>query len=118
MYALKADGTGGVRVALINKDLNKSCNVDIRIDEKYCSNNATVSRLLPGPLGIYSKAGITWRGQHYMTAATSGKLQGNVEKAHVKPQLFAGKPCSFNIALPAATAALLEVMSSTVSLTQ
>lgn len=108
VYALKADG-GDVRIALINKDVDKPCNIDVRVDAKFCSNKATLSRMLPGSKGIFSKGGISWMGQTYENAGFEGKLQGQVEQAIVRPQLSAGKPCSYNIGLPAASAALLVV---------
>ncbi|WIA13252.1 hypothetical protein OEZ85_006841 [Tetradesmus obliquus] len=108
VYALKSDG-GDVRIALINKDVDKPCNVDVRVDSKFCSNKASLSRMLPGRLGIFSKGGITWHGQTYENSGFTGKLQNAVEQVAVRPQLFAGKPCSYNIGLPAASAALLVV---------
>jgi hypothetical protein len=108
VYALKSD-SGDVRIALINKDVDKPCNVDVRVDAKFCSNKATLSRMLPGSRGIFTKGGITWMGQTYENSGLTGKLQGHVEQVAVRPQLFAGKPCSYNIGLPAASAALLVV---------
>lgn len=55
VWALRADN-GELRMALINKSEKKSCNVCVAVsDKKYCSKQATMSRLLPGSDGIFSK---------------------------------------------------------------
>ena len=108
VWALRSDADQ-IRIAVINKDLDKSCNMDIRLEQKFCSGRATLSRLLPGKLGVQSKAGVTWQGQHYIGANTTGTLQGKRETEAVVAKLHPGNPCSYEVAVPRTSAALLVV---------
>jgi hypothetical protein len=63
VWALRSDN-GELRLALINKSEKKSCNICVAVsDKKYCSKQATMSRLLPGPEGIFSKGELQCVGQ-------------------------------------------------------
>jgi hypothetical protein len=107
VHALRSDG-GLVRIALLNKDAVVGCNVELRVDGRFCGTRASLFRLLPGPEGLASQGGITWRGQHYVGAGTTGRLQGDVEQINLTPQVV-GEACSVVVALPPASAALLVV---------
>lgn len=108
VWAFRSDD-GQVRITLLNKDLDKSCNIDVHLEPKFCSAKATVSRLLPGKKGMESKAGVTWQGQHYVGADTTGVIQGKPEIEAVKPSSTSGGSCSYAIAMPKTSAALLIV---------
>lgn len=110
VWAFTSDD-GQVRITLLNKDLDKSCNIDIRLESKFCSSTATVSRLLPGKQGMQSKAGITWQGQHYFGAGTTGVIQGKTEIEVVKPAMSAetSASCSYAVAMPKTSAAVIIV---------
>lgn len=108
LWALRSDG-GEVRVALLNKDEARGCNMELHMEPRFCSSRATLGRLLPGPLGMASKTGITWQGQHYVGATTTGKLQGTRDMSKAPLRQFAGGKCGYVVTLPPASAALLIV---------
>jgi hypothetical protein len=96
---------GDLRMAIINKDEQQSCNVNIKLDKQYCKQ-ASLSRLL-SPGGLLGKAGITWQGQSYENAGYTGKLQGQQQLQQLLPQAQANSSCVFAVPIPAASAALL-----------
>lgn len=113
IWALKASDSV-LRVVLLNKDSSKSCNVKVMIPDAshLCKQGqkAELSRLLPGPEGMSSKAGLSWQGQHYDDAsvATSGKLVGDKAVA----QVFATKDadgCAYVVGMPKTSGALLVI---------
>jgi hypothetical protein len=99
---------GGVRVALLNKDMYTPCNVAVTLDSMYCGSTAALHRLMPGKKGMDSKDGITWRGQTYDNAA-NGKLQGSAKSESLRPVAAAGGKCSVTVPMPVASGAVLEV---------
>lgn len=110
IHALRAPTE--VRVALLNKDIEKSCNLDLVLEDKFCTKNAVLSWLLPGPQGMMSKGGITWQGQHYLDAGTTGKLGGVRQVMPVPLRRFGDGRCGYTVAMPAATGALLVLKTT------
>jgi hypothetical protein len=53
------------------------------------------------------KGGITWQGQTYDNAGHDGELQGDKVVQWVDKRTFKDGRCGFEIALPAASAALI-----------
>ncbi len=113
LWALKA-GENTLRLAILNKDVNKHCNIKISIPAAghLCKEGqkAELSRLLPGPQGMNSKSGLSWQGQHYEDSSSygSGKLQGDKATATVTATKD-GDGCAFVIGMPKSSAALLIV---------
>jgi hypothetical protein len=91
---------------LINKDAKRNCNARVKVPGQYCKSSA-LTRLLPGPKGILGKGGITWQGQSYENAGHDGELQGQKEVQWVNERMFKDGRCGFEIAVPAASAALI-----------
>jgi hypothetical protein len=91
---------------LINKDAKRGCNTRVKVPGQFCKPSA-LTRLLPGPQGILGKGGITWQGQSYENAGFEGELQGQREVQWVEQRKFKDGRCGFEIALPAASAALI-----------
>jgi hypothetical protein len=108
VWALLAEG-GGLRVAVLNKDIDAACDVELTLDGDYCASEATVSRLLPGGKGMASKDGITWRGRSYDGGA-DGLLKGAPSDERVTPAPLggAGGRCTVRLPMPAASGAVLE----------
>jgi hypothetical protein len=97
-----------LRIAILNKDVDKSCNLALQVEHSHCGL-ATLSRLLPGVHGIQSKAGITMRGQHYMEAGIGGKIQGQEEEEAIEPEMAPDGSCRFVVSAPAITGTILVV---------
>jgi hypothetical protein len=113
LWALKA-GDSTLRVAILNKDSGKNCNVKITIPDAshMCKEGqkAELSRLLPGPEGMLSKTGLSWQGQHYEDAsvAASGKLVGDKQTATVTATKD-GDGCAYVVGMPKTSGALLII---------
>jgi hypothetical protein len=105
IHALKADN-GDLRIMLLNKDAKLNCNARVKVPGQYCKTSA-LTRLLPGPQGLNGKGGISWQGQTYDNAGHDGELQGEKVVQWVDKRTFKDGRCGFEIALPAATAALI-----------
>jgi hypothetical protein len=110
IHALRASTE--VRIALLNKDIEKSCNLDLAVENNFCTENAVLSWLLPGPKGMMSKGGITWQGQHYLDAGTTGKLGGIKQVMAAPLRHFGDGRCGYTVAMPAATGALLVLKTT------
>jgi hypothetical protein len=113
LWALKA-GDSTLRVAILNKDSGKNCNVRITIPDAshMCreGQKAELSRLLPGPEGMLSKSRLSWQGQHYDDAsvAASGKLVGDKQTATVTATKDADG-CAYLVGMPKTSGALLII---------
>lgn len=113
IWALKA-GEGTLRVAVLNKDSNRHCNIRVTIPDAphLCKegSKAELSRLLPGPQGMSSKSGLTWQGQTYhdSSAYGSGKLVGDKATAMVAATKD-GEGCAYVIGMPKSSGALLVI---------
>lgn len=113
LWALKA-GEGTLRLAILNKDSNKNCNIKILIPDAshMCKEGqkAELSRLLPGPEGMNSKTGLSWQGQHYDDAsvAANGKLVGTKQTATVTATKD-GDSCVWVVGMPKTSGALLVI---------
>lgn len=109
------DGRGVLRVAAINKEEKLSCNLQLRIGSLNWGR-ATVSRLMPGVDGLKSKGGITWAGQTY-DGSTDGNIRGAREVQSVAPVRLPADAVgmkfapglSYTVAMPALTAAVIEI---------
>jgi hypothetical protein len=108
VWTLIADD-GELRAAILNKDADTPCNVVLNLDGKWCGGPAEVKRLMPGALGMQSKAGITWRGQTY-DQTENGYRRGDVawEKAYPAAGKNGGG-CTVGIAMPPASGAVVEL---------
>jgi hypothetical protein len=80
-----------MRIAIINKDGQQSCTVNINLGQQYCKQ-ATLSRML-SPNGLLGKADITWQGQTYENAGYTGKLQGQQLLRKCRPTAAACLQC-------------------------
>lgn len=115
LWALKAGDTT-LRLAVINKDTKRTCNVKIMIPDapQFCTMGqpAELSRLLPGSQGIDSKGGLSWQGQHYddSSVALAGQLVDEKQVATVWATQDADG-CAYVVGMPKASAALLVVQS-------
>jgi hypothetical protein len=105
MWGLLAD-SGELRVVMMNKDKDEDCNMQAMVPNAYC-NTANMWRLMPGKQGMYSMGGVTWRGQQYRNP--NGILDGAVQTFQVKPERVAGGDCMLDVAMPAASAAVLKI---------
>ncbi|KAF6259983.1 hypothetical protein COO60DRAFT_937688 [Scenedesmus sp. NREL 46B-D3] len=105
IHALRANN-GELRIMLLNKDAQRNCNARIKVPGQYCKTSA-LTRLLPGPQGMRSKGGISWQGQTYHNAGHEGEIKGQKEVQWVDRKTFKDGRCGFEIAMPAATAALI-----------
>lgn len=83
--------------------------MELKLEHTHCQSKATLSRMLPGHGGIFSKAGVTIRGQHYMEAGISGKIQGKVESEAVTPIAMPDGSCKIVVSAPAITGTILVV---------
>jgi hypothetical protein len=108
LYAVKA-ANEELRIAILNKDIDKSCNMELKLEHTHCQGKATLSRMLPGHGGIFSKAGVTIRGQHYMEAGITGKIQGKVESEALAPIAMPDGSCKIVVSAPAITGTILVV---------
>jgi hypothetical protein len=109
LYAVKSTSEE-LRIAILNKDLEKSCNMEIHLEHSHCQGPVNLSRMLPGSQGgIFSKAGVTMRGQHYMEAGIGGKIQGKVESENLETVMNADGSCKVVVSLPAITGTILVV---------
>ncbi|WIA22326.1 hypothetical protein OEZ85_004640 [Tetradesmus obliquus] len=107
IWALKAD-MGDLRMALLNKDEARNCNVRLIVDPQYCKKAGILTRLLPGPEGIFSKGMITWQGQTYEGSGLTGKIQGSKAVQQLMPvKTKDGKRCKFEVPVPSASGAIL-----------
>ncbi|WIA42782.1 hypothetical protein OEZ86_008721 [Tetradesmus obliquus] len=107
IWALKAD-MGDLRMALLNKDEARNCNVRLIVDPQYCKKAGILTRLLPGPEGIFSKGMITWQGQTYEGSGLTGKIQGSKTVQQLMPvKTKDGKRCKFEVPVPSASGAIL-----------
>ncbi|GBF97376.1 hypothetical protein Rsub_11023 [Raphidocelis subcapitata] len=108
VWGLRPEG-GGLRVAVLNKDMDTPCNVELTLDGDYCASEAAVSRLLPGAQGMASKDGITWRGRSY-DGSPNGLLKGAPSEERVAPVPLAGADgrCTVTVPMPAASGAVVE----------
>jgi hypothetical protein len=109
VWALKSK-SGDMRIAVINKDGQQSCTVNVNLDKQYCKQ-ATLSRLL-SPGGVLGKADITWQGQTYENAGYTGKLQGQQQLQQLLPQAQSNSSCVFAVSVSASSAALLVSKAS------
>lgn len=98
-----------LRIAILNKDMVKSCNMELKLEHSHCQGNATLSRMLPGVGGMFSKAGVTIRGQHYMEAGIHGKIKGQLESEAVVPVPLDDGSCKVTVSVPAITGTILVV---------
>jgi hypothetical protein len=98
-----------LRIAVLNKDIDKSCNMEIKLERSHCQGKANLSRMLPGYGGIVSKAGVTIRGQHYMEAGITGQIQGQQESEEVAPVPLPDGSCKLVVSVPAITGTILVV---------
>lgn len=98
-----------LRIAILNKDIDKSCNLELRLEHTHCRSKANLSRMLPGYGGIFSKAGVTIRGQHYMEAGITGQIQGQPESEDIAPIAQADGSCKLVVSAPAITGTILVV---------
>lgn len=107
IFALRVISNNDLRIVLINKDGKLNCNVRVKLSgKKYC-RTAALSRLLPGPDGIYSKSGITWQGQTYEGAGQEGFIAGEKQNEWVQKTVFKDGSCGFEVPMPAASAAMI-----------
>lgn len=83
--------------------------MELKLENTHCRGTATLSRLLPGLGGMFSKAGVTIRGQHYMEAGIGGKIRGDVETEEVQPIQQADGSCKLVVSAPAITGTILVV---------
>ncbi|KAI8474854.1 MAG: hypothetical protein J3K34DRAFT_406796 [Monoraphidium minutum] len=114
VWGLAPDG-GGLRVALLNKDLYENCNVAVSVEAQHCGfagRRGALHRLMPGAKGMESKDGLTWRGQTY-DSSSSGKLLGETVATEVLPEIadFWSGRCKYVVAMPAASGAVLEIVA-------
>lgn len=113
LWALKA-GDNTLRIAILNKDANKNCNVKVTIADAshLCKEGqkAELSRLLPGPQGMSSKSGLSWQGQHYDDSSSygQGKLVGDKATAAVTATKD-GDGCGYLVGMPKSSGALLII---------
>jgi hypothetical protein len=98
-----------LRIAILNKDIDKSCNMEIKLERSHCQGKANLSRMLPGYGGIFSKAGVTIRGQHYMEAGITGQIQGKQESEEIAPVALPDGSCKLVVSVPAITGTILVV---------
>ncbi len=107
VWTLRTD-VGDLRIVVLNKDADTSCDVAITLEAPYCAAPGELSRLLPGKNGMASKDGITWRGRSY-DGTVDGRIKGveKVETVRAAPE--AGGKCMVTIPMPVASGALLEV---------
>lgn len=98
-----------LRIAILNKDIDKSCNLELKLEHTHCQAKANLSRMLPGYGGIFSKAGVTIRGQHYMEAGITGRIQGQVESEDIAPIPHSDGSCKLVVSAPAITGTILVV---------
>lgn len=89
--------------------MDKSCNLELKLEHTHCGGKANLSRMLPGYGGIFSKAGVTIRGQHYMEAGITGKIQGEEESEEVAPVALEDGRCKLVVSAPAITGTILVV---------
>lgn len=109
VWSLLADD-GSLRVAILNKDGDASCNVNVNLEGRFCGKSGRLSRLMPGIKGMDSYRGITWQGQTY-DETTNGYRRGDRAVDYVAPRYANGK-CSMTVPMPPASGAVLEVPSS------
>lgn len=64
--------------------------------------------MMPGALGMDSKAGITWKGQTY-DQTDNGLRRGDVKVEAVFSAAKGSGKCSYSLAMPPASGAVLEV---------
>jgi hypothetical protein len=95
-------------MALLNKDEARNCNVRLIVDPQYCKKAGVLTRLLPGPEGIFSKGMITWQGQTYEGSGLTGQIQGSRTSQQLMPRKTKdGKRCKFEVPVPNASGAVL-----------
>jgi Glycosyl hydrolase family 79 C-terminal beta domain len=97
--ALAPDGS--TRVALVNSGLDGTQATTVRVGPGTCP--ATVIRM-QAP-SAYATDGVTLAGQSFATPTTTGRLEGSPVTESVQPSAGGG----YQVALPAASAAVLEV---------
>jgi hypothetical protein len=96
---------GYTRVVLINDSLTQASSVLVQAST--ASGPAQLSRLLAP--SAFATSGITLDGQGFGAQTTTGMLSGPSSTVTVQPSPGAGSNASYDIALPAASAALLTI---------
>ena len=92
------DETGQARVTLLNKDVNASASLAVRLRVAAGGNltgAATVQALLPGAGGLASKTGLTWAGQTW-----DGSLDGSIQGTRSIQSVAPTSPGVYDITLP------------------
>lgn len=69
---------------------------------------ADLLRMMPGALGMDSKAGVTWKGQTY-DSTDNGLRKGDAKVESVTSVAKGSGKCSYSLAMPPASGAVLEV---------
>jgi len=106
IWALLAD-SGELRVIFLNKDVSVPCNMAVTVPGIYCKSG-NLARLNPGTFGMASVAGITFKGQTYIDA--TGVIKGKETVFTLYPESTnKDGTCNYNMAMPAASAALLKL---------
>lgn len=109
-YAFLLPKTSEISVAIINKSNSTNCTLSIAVNGDH--PDGTITRLLPGALGLSSTSGITWGGATY-EGSINGRLRGNPRSELADAQFFdpeAGNwTTTYLVQVPAASAALLLV---------
>ena len=106
IWALLAD-SGELRVIFLNKDVSWPCNMAVTVPGIYCKSG-NLARLNPGTFGMASVAGITFKGQTYIDA--TGVIKGKETMFTTYPESTnKDGTCNYNVAMPAASAAILRL---------
>jgi hypothetical protein len=105
-WALLAD-SGELRVIFMNKEVSMPCNMLVTVPGSFCKFGL-LARLNPGTFGMASVAGITFKGQTYIDA--TGVIKGKETVFTLYPESSnKDGTCNYNMAMPAASAALLKL---------
>jgi hypothetical protein len=95
-----------LRVAIINKDADRGCNVELRLPNADPKGHAELHWLWNSAGITGDGLGVMWRGQTY-SGTTNGKLTGRLDILNIAPAFQEGQDVVYKVAVPAGTAALL-----------